>query len=324
MIYTRHGNIPLQLIVKLLHLYCDTMNIDKALELFEIMKRFRNVSLQNINMKNNNDNDLYLRRWESEIFNHDTLPLFIKIIYDYFYSIAINNNKNVSKSVLMEYRNNAETICKYINYNLSIPTTIPSLYLCGIDYLIGNINSANNLIMNVIEKSFKIIDGDNDNEYLLLTQWQNGQFVLNLTKDINIPNMMNIPLILSSLIFYAKTIPKQEKQLKSLKLRIDIDHFETFKQLFGYLSLHYPPNIDYKVIGKLPSWMIVIELELNSLLKWCEYHNIVLFQDIDKQQMRDNICQNLLPQITFNHKNIESTSKQLLFNHFKETLSTTS
>lgn len=306
MVYIRHGVIPLQLMVKLLHLYQETLNVDGTLELFEIMKRFRSISLQNVNMDRSDDadrsiHDLYLRRWESEIFNHETLPLFTKIIYDYIYSIAINQDKDKDedKSLLMEYRIRAEDICKYINYHLSTSTMIPSLHLCGIDYLIGNINAANNLIMNVIEKSFNIIDGDNDNEYLLLKQWQNGQFVLNLSKDMNIPDIMYIPLILSSLIFYAKTIPKQDKQLKSIKIRINVDNFESFKQLFGYLSLHFPPNIDYRVIGKLPSWIIVTELDLNSLLKWCEYHNIVYFQDPDKQQIRQNVCQNLLPQINF-------------------------
>ena len=282
--------------VKLLHLYDETTNIEKALELFDIMKRFRVLSLQKINatkyIQDNHDNFL-LRFWNTEIFNIHTLPIFMKIIYDYFYSLAINDENiynEISESMLFEYKAKAEEICKYINYNINTP--ISSLHLCAIEYLMGHHNIANTLSMNIIEKYF-----DTPNDECLLTQWPNGQFVLNLSKSLHIPHLMNIPLMLTSLIFYAKTIPKQNKSIKSIKIRIDIQKLDEMQRLFEYLAVHYPPKIEYEMIGKISNWLIVIELELNSLLKWCEYHNVICFQDVDKQHILTQTCADLLPEL---------------------------
>merc|ERR1712176_975502 len=97
---------------------------------------------------------------------------------------------------------------------------------------------------------------------------------------------------------------------------------EEFERVFAYLSLHYAPKIEYEVVGKIPDWMLVIELELNSLLKWCEYHNIICFQDIDKQSMLTQTCRDLLPQIAcLNPEKRENMkSKKRLLNSLNETL----
>lgn len=323
--YIRNGRIPLQLMVKLLQYYHDTTNIDKTFQLFDTMIRFRTLSLQNVNRNRSgeNANDIVLTHWESQLLNEEKLPIFMKIIYDYFYSFTMNDidGDEINKSLLMNYRNKGETICKYINYNISNQKTPnASLYLCGIDYLIGDINTANTKIINIIEKCFNFIDSNDEqqiNQCSLLKQWENGQFVLNLSKSLNLPNIINIPLILSSLIFYAKTIPKQDKSLKSLKIKIDIDKFEQFKVLFHYLSINYSPNIEYKIIGKLSNFMIVIELDLDSLLKWCQHHNMISFHDTNKLQMFKQACYDLLPQITFNKTN---NNKKKLFANLNATI----
>eukprot|EP01083_Nonionella_stella_P084833 234903_1 len=314
--YVRYGRIPLRLIVKLLHFYDDTTNIEGALELFQIMKRFRSWSLQNINNHNtqnvdtNDGNavhktDFLLKYWDSEIFRDDVLPLFMKIIYDYFYSLCVHQTE-IKQSLLIEYLDKAHHISKYINYNTD-HTPAPSLYLCGIHYLSGNINTANKFTMNVMNTYFVRTPMHCS---LLLKQWPNGQFVLNLAKSLNIPNVMYTPLIVSALIYYAKTIPKQDKTLRSIKIKLDIDELDEVYKVLEYLSTHFPPKIEYQMIGKIPNWMGVVELQLNSLLQWVECHNIICFQDIDKHKMLSQACYDLLPRIQA-EKEIQSSAKQL-------------
>ena len=154
----RYGAAPLRFIVKLLSFYDRTLSIDRVHDLFVAIKRFRNLSL-----RSHCGNDLHFKIWEKELWNGQSLPILAKIHYQYFYDLALCGNDAIdgmhsdshsvpTKKELTRYRDEAESICKYINYSISTP--MASLYLAAIDYMMERTESANAAMFRLTLSSF--------------------------------------------------------------------------------------------------------------------------------------------------------------------------
>ena len=109
---------------------------------------------------------------------------------------------------------------------------------------------------------------------------------------------------MSTLIFFAKHIPKGQS-LKSIKIKMDSAKWQQFQTLFAFLSEHFAPRIEYRIIGKIPDSVLVVELELHSLSKWSEVHHV------ESDHVLTQTVRDLVPRIFGNGQQSEST-KQLL------------
>lgn len=294
----RYKAVPLRFMVKSLSFYQRTNRVDRVHDLFVAIKRFRNSAAANAM-----DSDSKI--WEKELWNEQTLPILVRIYFNYFYRIAlcgvdgIDSEPTPSRALLTRYRNEADSICKFINYSISTP--MASLYLIGIDYLMERVEAANAAMFSVVER-------DSSSKKRLLCQWPDGHFVLNLLPNgsLQIPDVVFVPLIVSTLSVYAEHIANaKNERLKSIKIKMDSDQWLHFQSLFGFLTENFPPKIDYRITGKIPESVLVIELERRSLWKWSELHHI------QRDHILTQTVRCLLPKIFGNRQSTES-HKELL------------